>query len=236
MCQLRLFAECRALVPVFLDGWTSANHFICMLGEAALNMDHTWRTVWEQKVGVIVALLTPSAKDDLSTLGLGSDFKFFGEVGISLQTEDILPDYTIRTVKIAHRKSKLPARYVTQLVFARWPENGLLPDGEDLLNFVKAAFSCREGRVLVQSRAGLDSCLIYSSLESNLAQAHERGDINLTSYARHVAVRSGLALSSVEQHIFLHDVLAEAVEYGQMHAVIVTANGLADSNGSLANM
>ena len=43
----------------------------------------------------------------------------------------------------------------------------------DLLTFVKAAFSCRQaagGRVFVHSRVGLDSCLLYATLETMLAQ------------------------------------------------------------------
>ena len=43
----------------------------------------------------------------------------------------------------------------------------------DLLTFVKAAFSCRQaagGRVFVHSRVGFDSCLLYATLETMLAQ------------------------------------------------------------------
>ena len=46
----------------------------------------------------------------------------------------------------------------------------------DLLAFVKAAFSCRQaagGRVFVHSRVGLDSCLLYATLETMLAQGHK---------------------------------------------------------------
>ena len=42
-------------------------------------------------------------------------------------------------------------RVVTQLVFSRWPEQGL-PEGGDFLNFVKASFSCR-----MQAAAGANA-------------------------------------------------------------------------------
>ena len=47
----------------------------------------------------------------------------------------------------------------------------------DLLTFVKAAFSCRQaagGRVFVHSRVGLDSCLLYATLETMLAQGSRK--------------------------------------------------------------
>ena len=37
-------------------------------------------------------------QDDLSTLS--GDATTFGDIAVSLQNEDILPDYTIRTVKV----------------------------------------------------------------------------------------------------------------------------------------
>ena len=38
-------------------------------------------------------------QDDLGALS-GSDSTTFGDITVSLQNEDILPDYTIRTVKV----------------------------------------------------------------------------------------------------------------------------------------
>ena len=52
----------------------------------------------------------------------------------------------------------------------------------DLLAFVKAAFSCRQaagGRVFVHSRVGLDSCLLYATLETMLAQGYKDAAIPL---------------------------------------------------------
>ena len=140
-------------------------------------------------------ILSFNSQDDLSTLS-GESTSFGGDVTVSLQNEDILPDYTIRTVKVrlqqtafpfpgqyaiylrknlffllkfqlTHRKSSGKSggsaapkseRFVTQLIFPRWPEDGLgsgLPERMDLLNFVKASYSCRQsvgGNVLVHSR------------------------------------------------------------------------------------
>jgi hypothetical protein len=57
--------------------------------------------------------------------------------------------------QIVRRKSRKPDRFVTQLLFPRWPEVGL-PIGADFLHFVKAALACRqstsEGKVLIHSR------------------------------------------------------------------------------------
>ncbi len=72
----------------------------------------------------------------------------------------------------------------------------------------------------------MDSCLVYAALESCLAQLSHRGELNAGSFARHCAARHALALSSVEQHVYVHDVLAEAAEFGAL--VAVAPNGNAD--------
>ncbi len=94
--------------------------FVLFLGESPFTHELIWRTVWEHQVLVIVTLLTPASKvsaeypswmvhaatlltldslfkDDLSTL---SEPKSFGDLTVSLQSEDILSDYTIRRVKV----------------------------------------------------------------------------------------------------------------------------------------
>lgn len=139
--------------------------------------------------------------------------------------------------QLAHRKFRRPAeRYVSQLIFSRWPEVGL-PRPCDLLTFAKAAFSCRQaagGRVLVHSRLGPDPALAYVVLETMLAQVRFRGEVNLPSYARHLSASHGLALSSADLYVYLHDLLAEAVECGQLHSVMANAVNGGGSNGSLS--
>ena len=79
--------------------------------------------------------------------------------------------------KMFRRKSRKVERFVTQLVFPRWPEVGL-PIGADFLHFVKAALSCRqstsEGKVLIHSRlvstfSGGNSCMFLVKKTSFIA-------------------------------------------------------------------
>ena len=44
-----------------------------------------------------MTLLTAASKDDL---GMLSDAKKFGDFSVALSSEDILPEYTIRTMKV----------------------------------------------------------------------------------------------------------------------------------------
>ena len=92
--------------------------FIVQLGESPFCSSATWKMIWEQqviicphfditrhftstlplfKVTIIVTLLTAASKDDL---GMLSDAKKFGDFSVALSSEDILPEYTIRTMKV----------------------------------------------------------------------------------------------------------------------------------------
>jgi hypothetical protein len=83
--------------PIFMDGWQSSLEYIGLLCESPFSLDSTWKLIWDQKVTFVVTLLTSVAKDDLGTL---SDAKEFGDLSVSLYNEDILPDYSIRTMKV----------------------------------------------------------------------------------------------------------------------------------------
>ena len=52
-------------------------------------------------------ILSFNSQDDLSTLS-GESTSFGGDVTVSLQNEDILPDYTIRTVKVRLQQTVFP--------------------------------------------------------------------------------------------------------------------------------
>lgn len=220
--------------PMFMDGWQSGRGFISVLCEAPFTLDSTWKMIWEQKVSIIVTLLTSVAKDDLSTL---SDTKSFGDVMVSLHNEDILPDYTIRTMKVCSKKSRKCERLVSQLIFPRWPEVGL-PLGADFLHFVKAAFACRQssclptGKLLIHSRSGLDPCILYATLETMLSELRCRGELNVSHYSKHLSAESDLALSSADQYVYVHDTLAAAIECGHLHGVIQAKNGTLNHNGT----
>ncbi len=86
-------------------------------------------------------------------------------------------------------------------------------------------------------RVGLDSCLVYMTLETMLAQICYRGDTNIASYSRHLSACHGLALSTADLYVYLHDLLAEAVEAGALHSVLQSVGRGAASiefmNGSL---
>merc|ERR1711860_447971 len=127
------------------------------------------------------------------------------------------------------KKARKTERIVTQLIFSRWPEVGL-PLGADFLHFVKAVFACRQsslagGKLLLQSRSGMDPCLLFSTFESMLSQLRYSGEINISSYAKHLSATRDAALTSVDAYIYAHDTLAAAIECGHLHGVIQIRNG-----------
>ncbi len=80
-----------------MDGWASANSFVVHLGESPFSTNSCWKTVWDEHVTIVVSLLTSVAKDDL---GMLSDTRHFGDISVTLSSEDMLPEYTIRTMKV----------------------------------------------------------------------------------------------------------------------------------------
>ena len=61
------------------------------------------------------------------------------------------------------------------------------------------------------SRSGLDPCLLFATFETMLSQLRSTGEINISSFAKHLSSKHDLALSSVDQYIYLHDTVAAAI-------------------------
>lgn len=82
-------------------------------------------------------------------------------------------------------------------------------------------------------RMGIDPCLVFATFETMLAQLRSSGEINISSYAKHLSAVQDLALTSVDQFIYTHDTLAAAIECGHLHGVIQIRNGtLTHNNGA----
>ena len=53
--------------------------------------------------------------------------------------------------------------------------------------------------------------MLFATFETMLSQLRSTGEINISSYAKHLSSRHDLALSSVEQYVYLHDTVAAAI-------------------------
>lgn len=85
---------------------------------------------------------------------------------------------------------------------------------------------------MMHFRSGLDACLLFATFETMLSQLRCSGEINISSYAKHLSSKNDLALSSVDQFVYAHDTLAAAIECGHLHGVIQIRNGTLRHNGT----
>ena len=69
-----------------------------------------------------------------------------------------------------------------------------------------------------------------------LSQLRASGEINISSFSKHVSKVQNLALTSVDQYIYAHDTLAAAIECGHLHGVIQIRNGTLTHNGATASV
>lgn len=65
-----------------------------------------------------------------------------------------------------------------------------------------------------------------------LCQLRASGEINVSSFSKHLNNVHDLALTSVDQYIFTFDTLAAAIECGHLHGVIQMRNGTLTHNGT----
>ena len=86
-------------------------------------------------------------------------------------------------------------------------------------------YSSHQTYFISNFRIGLDPCLLFATFETMLSQLRSTGEINISSFSKHLSSRHDLALSSVDQYVYLHDTVAAAIECGHLHGVIQIRNG-----------
>uniref|UniRef100_A0A8C2CS76 protein-tyrosine-phosphatase n=1 Tax=Cyprinus carpio TaxID=7962 RepID=A0A8C2CS76_CYPCA len=130
-------------------GWTQTQNgnnfkweYIATQGPLPGTKDDFWRMVWEQKVQSLV-MVTQCVKRGMVSVKCDqywptdSEPLYYGDVVLQLQSENILPEWTIRDFKISCEGQLRYPRTVRQFHYTIWPDHGVPETTQSLVQFVR---------------------------------------------------------------------------------------------------
>ena len=146
----------------------------------------------------------------------------YGHIDVTMVKEDIMANYTVRTLKLKHTKLKkkkwiASERVVEQYHYTAWPDHGTPADTLPVLAFVRKSVAANPsdgGPIVAHCSAGVGRTGTYIAIDAMMKQAATKQELNVFGFLKHIRSQRNHLVQTEEQYVFLHDALVEALSSG----------------------
>nr|XP_022315010.1 uncharacterized protein LOC111119286 isoform X2 [Crassostrea virginica] len=174
-----------------------------------------WRMTWQQNCGKIIMLTNLIENGVVKCQQYWPDTDdFYGSFHVKMEKEEPSANYTIRTFKLTLNGI---TKFIKQFHFTAWPDKGVPRNVTSIVNFRNKVLNYdvkMKGPKIIHCSAGVGRTGTYMALDYLIQQGERHGGvdvINCVASMRHQRVH---VVQTVEQYIFLHDALVEALTEG----------------------
>jgi len=208
----------------YIDGFQKFQAYIGSQGPLDETFEAFWRMIWEQKVYVVVMItnLVERGRRKCDMYWPKEGTMTYGHIDVTMVKEDIMANYTLRTLKLKHTKLKkkkwiASERMVEQYHYTAWPDHGTPADTLPVLAFVRKSVSSNPpdgGPIVAHCSAGVGRTGTYIAIDAMMKQAAAKQELNVFGFLKHIRSQRNHLVQTEEQYVFLHDALVEALSSG----------------------
>lgn len=208
----------------YIDGFQKFQAYIGSQGPLDETFEAFWRMIWEQKVYVVVMItnLVERGRRKCDMYWPKEGTMTYGHIDVTMVKEDIMANYTLRTLKLKHTKLKkkkwiASERIVEQYHYTAWPDHGTPADTLPVLAFVRKSVSSNPsdgGPIVAHCSAGVGRTGTYIAIDAMMKQAAAKQELNVFGFLKHIRSQRNHLVQTEEQYVFLHDALVEALSSG----------------------
>uniref|UniRef100_A0A9J7ZVR4 protein-tyrosine-phosphatase n=1 Tax=Cyprinus carpio carpio TaxID=630221 RepID=A0A9J7ZVR4_CYPCA len=173
----------------YIPGNNFRREYIATQGPLPGTKDDFWKMVWEQNVHNIVMVTQCVEKGRVKCdhyWPFDQESLYYGDLVVQMQSESVLPEWTIREFKICNEEQLSYSRVVRQFHYTVWPDHGVPEITQSLIQFVRTVrdyinrtpFS---GATVVHCSAGVGRTGTFIALDRVLQQLDTRDAVDIYS-------------------------------------------------------
>ncbi|XP_065916486.1 receptor-type tyrosine-protein phosphatase alpha-like [Dysidea avara] len=210
----------------FIDGYNERKAYIACQGPMASTMAEFWRMIWEQNVTTIVMVtnLTEEGKPKCQQYWPEDVNKSctYGNISVTLIQEEVLAEYTIRTLAVKMIEASSEAKSVNLEVqhfhFTVWPDHGVPKYPTALLSFQKRVNKHHKRKrgspLVVHCSAGVGRTGTFITIDMELQHIKHEAIVDVYNTVHKLRFRRSFTVQTLAQYVFIFDALMESIMCG----------------------
>lgn len=196
----------------YICGYDKPKAYICTQGPVEKTVVDFWRMIWQEEITkfIMAANLVEDGKRKVERYWPETCCKY-GDVLVTLVSEEVFVDYTIRVFKI-HKSGAATKRMVKQFHFTAWPDHGVPAyplSLMEVLDLAKAHAPSSKAPLLLHCSAGVGRTGTIVLLDTALAMARAEKRVDVMGLLYKLRQQRVNLVETVEQYQFVHEALLE---------------------------
>ncbi|KAM9854760.1 phosphatidylinositol phosphatase PTPRQ [Aulostomus maculatus] len=191
----------------FVSGYLCPNEFIATQGPLPGTVADFWRMIWETGTRTIAMLTQCYEKGRIRCHKYWPEdnkpMSVFSDILISKVSEEILPDWTVRTLKVEKHGHYILVRHFN---YTSWPEHGVPESCSTLIKFVKAVRAHRHDNatIAVHCSAGVGRTGVFIALDHLIQHVRDHDFVDVYGLVAELRSERMCMVQNLAQYIFLH--------------------------------
>ncbi|KAM9377392.1 phosphatidylinositol phosphatase PTPRQ [Pholidichthys leucotaenia] len=191
----------------FVSGYLCPNEFIATQGPLPGTVADFWRMIWETGTHTIAMLTQCHEKGRIRCHKYWPEdnkpMSVFSDILISKVSEEVLPDWTIRTLKVEKHGHCILVRHFN---YTSWPEHGVPESCSTLIKFVKAVRAHRHDNstIVVHCSAGVGRTGVFIALDHLIQHIRDHDFVDVYGLVAELRSERMCMVQNLAQYIFLH--------------------------------
>ncbi|KAG7522537.1 phosphatidylinositol phosphatase PTPRQ isoform X1 [Solea senegalensis] len=191
----------------FVSGYLCPNEFIATQGPLPGTVAEFWRMIWETGTRTIAMLTQCYEKGRIRCHKYWPEdnkpMSVFSDILISKVSEEVLPDWTVRTLKVEKHGHYIMVRHFN---YTSWPEHGVPESCSTFIKFVKAVRTHRHDNttIAVHCSAGVGRTGVFIALDHLIQHVRDHDFVDIYGLVAELRSERMCMVQNLAQYIFLH--------------------------------
>ncbi|XP_061677981.1 phosphatidylinositol phosphatase PTPRQ [Syngnathoides biaculeatus] len=191
----------------FVSGYLCPNEFIATQGPLPNTVADFWKMIWETGTRTVAMLTQCHEKGRIRCHQYWPEdnkpMSVFGDILISKVSEEILPDWTVRTLKVEKHGQYILVHHFN---YTSWPDHGVPECCRTLIKFVRAvrAHQHDDATIAVHCSAGVGRTGVFIALDHLIQHVRDHDFVDVYGLVAELRSERMCMVQNLAQYVFLH--------------------------------